>query len=417
MSAWVPVRLLPALAALTIAIAALAPHKAARADVLGCNDADRRCIDQIYSSRCAEVGTSRATCEALAIEAEAIWTTNGSTGAGELLVIVYYRLASMSDDASVGHSYLQRSRALALDVVAADPEAVGAMQMLAVLEGENREQRIAWLRRVVEIDPDWIRVLTRALLTQGTREDFLEVLEILEDQFRVAPPGIDRWQGAQAIHSHLNRSSRFGITTDPATMAELQELVRQESDWDRVLATLSSPSGHAEDVSFALETACTLLGFFGSDPCLDGIERTVLAARAPNEPNAQILADAAARGITLAPRGGIAIDEALQARRRQFAQWLDEFAGYGLDSVTVLESIGSIAESSGRWIEVRREIVSREPDDGEARFQLGKVYYDRRHWAESIREFERARELLPEEESYRIDGYLRQARAQVQAPP
>jgi len=404
-----------------IAIAALVPEETARADVLGCDDTNRRCIDDLYFARCAERGTTRETCEALGREAEAVWTATRTTTAGELMGQVYYQLAELArraDDELVERDYLDRARAVYLAIVDADEESVAAYVMLAVLDSENPDQYVAWMRKAVAVDPGRanVRFLTSALMNQATEEAFVEVIDILQGQYDAAPPGIDKWQWAAAIHDRLSFAElAFDFPVDPGALAELQTQVRRDSDWDEVLAVLSSPSAHAEDVESALETACTLRTFFGTEPCINGIERTVLAAREPSERNAQVLADAAARGIRLAPSAGMIADEELQATRRQLAVWLTEFADFGLDSVPVLEVIGRMSETRDRWIEVRQEIVRREPGNGEARLQLGELYYGTERWTEAIDELERARELLPEDQRYRIDPYLRQARYELDA--
>lgn len=407
-------RISPTVAALAaIAMAVLVPDATARADVLGCDDTDRRCIDDLFSASCAERGSTRETCEALAREAEAAWSTTQATTTGELLGLVYYRLAEGTDDEQIERSYREGARAVYLSIVDADEESLAAYQMLSVLDSKDPDQHVAWLRKAVAIQPDskQIQFLINALLSQGTEEAYIEALDLLQDQYDAAPPGIAKWQWASSIHNLLSFGAlRYDFTVDPGAAAAWRSRVSRESDWDGILATLSSPSAHAEDVATALETACQLTIFFGYEPCLDGIERTVLAARTQSERNAQLLADAAAHGIRTAPSGGIVVDEELLAARRQMARWLTGFAELGLDSVAVLETIGRMPEAADRWIEVRQEIVRREPNDGDARFQLGKVYYDRSRWVEAIPELELARELLPEDERYLIDSYLRQAR-------
>ncbi len=404
-----------------IAMTVLAPGDTARADVLGCDDANRRCIDDLYFASCAERGTTRETCEALGREAEGVWTATRTTTAGELLGLVYYELAHVArraDDESVERSYLDRARAVYLAIVDADEGSAVAYSMMAVLDSEDPELRVAWLRKAVAVDPDQANVqfLTSALMNQGTEDAFVEAIDVLQDQYDAAPPGSDKWQWAAAIHNQLSFAElAFDFPVDPGALAELQTRVRRDSDWDEVLAVLSSPSAHAEDIESALETACRLRAFFGTEPCIGGIERTVLAAREPSEGNAQVLADAAARGIRLAPSAGMIADEELQATRRQLAVWLTEFADFGLDSVPVLEVIGRMSETRDRWTEVRQEIVRREPGNGEARFQLGVTFYASERWAEAIDELERARELLPEDERYQVNTYLREARYELEA--
>jgi hypothetical protein len=288
--------------------------------------------------------------------------------------------------------------------------------MLAVLDSEIPDQHVAWLRKAVAIDPSplQIRFLTTALLSQGTEAAFAEVTNLLENRYDAASPGIEKWQWASAIHDHLSFTAlRFDFALDPDAIGELQARVSRDSDWDGVLATLSSPSAHAGDVATALETACRLTMYFGNQPCIDGIERTVLAARDPSERNAQVLADAAAHGMRLAPDGGMIVDEErreLQEARGQWASWLTEFADFGLDSVPVLEAIDRFTQSPERRLEVREEIVRREPGNGEARLELGASYFGMERWSEAIIEFERAREFLTGSRRYLADSYLRQSR-------
>ena len=93
---------------------------------------------------------------------------------------------------------------------------------------------------------------------------------------------------------------------------------------------------------------------------------------------------------------------------------LEQFVKFGLDSLSVLEAIATISRDPDQWLEARREIVACYPDNGEARFQLGKVYYDRDLWAEAVVQLEFAIELSPPEDQYFIANYLRQANIELE---
>ena len=96
--------------------------------------------------------------------------------------------------------------------------------------------------------------------------------------------------------------------------------------------------------------------------------------------------------------------------------WLDEFLSGGLDSLTVSEAIATVSRDRDRRREVRREIVSHDANSGQARFELGKVYYDQRRWAEALVQLELARQLSPPEDQMRIRSYLRQAEYEADTP-
>lgn len=403
------------------AIAALLPGKQAQAqaqaqaEIFACDDSDRFCLDRAYHAACTVRGSTPATCEALREDTEVLWSQSRSHSAGELAALLYLQLADTTDEDSLAAQYRERARAIALAVIASDPRARDAYLTLASLDFEDLAMRVHWLRQVVAIEPTRLHVesLASALLQELTRESYLEAIELYESQYAALEPGTDKWRSAETLH--LTMRVRSPQPAKPANLEHLLTRVRLDSDWNRVVSVLAAPLSYPEEVATALETACSLTQLFGPSTCLDGIERTVFAARNGPRSHAQVLADAAAGGINSGPRTGMIVSEQLAAARQENARWLEEFAEFDLDSIAVLDAIGQNPVLRDRWIEVRQEIVRRIPDDGEARFQLAKVYYDRDRFGEAIREFEQARTLLPEDRWDHIDSYLQSARAEVAA--
>jgi hypothetical protein len=165
----------------------------------------------------------------------------------------------------------------------------------------------------------------------------------------------------------------------------------------------------------ALENACWLIVVFGDEACIPGVGLTVqVAIRLSNTPDAQVLADAAAFGAMAAPPGGSPVSP--DTRRPRLTGWLDQLLTSRLDSLVVLDAIASISPDMDRRFEIRREIVVRYPDSGEARFDLAKHHFDRDEWTLARDQFQLAKEMLPPDHEFKwlVRQYLRIADYEIQ---
>ena len=258
-----------------------------------------------------------------------------------------------------------------------------------------------------------MRGLVSRLFEMGTPQAISEATEVAKSAYSNAEPGRDKWRSAAyAYGTYQMASLRFPGTVAPGAADEFVSRVRQDSNWDIVSRALDEPARQPAAMPDALETACQLAGVFGDEPCMRGIEATMQAVISdPDSPDAQILADAAAFGMMAAPRGGNIVTP--DTITPTLVTWLNQLLSSQLDTLTVLEAIATVSLDRDRRREIRREIVSRNPNSGQARFELGKVYYDQRRWAEALVQLEVARELSPPEDQMRIRSYLRQAQYEV----
>ena len=189
--------------------------------------------------------------------------------------------------------------------------------------------------------------------------------------------------------------------------------VREDSNWNLIANTLANPIGQPAAIADALETACYLVWIFGEELCMEGIEAVVqTAVRIEDIADAQILADAAARGASAVPRGSAVYRESLRPR---LTAWLDELVDNRLDSLVVLDAIANTSPDMNRRFEVRLEIVSRNPDSGRARFDLAQQYFNREQWGLAMPHLELARELLPPDDEFQnlVLEYLREAEYEI----
>jgi hypothetical protein len=147
-----------------------------------------------------------------------------------------------------------------------------------------------------------------------------------------------------------------------------------------------------------------------------GVETTVQAAiRSPDSSNAQVLADAAAFGAMAAPPGGGPLST--DTRRPRLAGWMEELLDSRLDSLVVLDAVASISPEMDRRFEVRREIVLRNPNSGQARFDLAQQHFNRDEWEPARIELELASEMLPpdDELQWLVRQYLRTADYEIRS--
>jgi hypothetical protein len=372
----------------------------------------------VYSSQCAERGTSVESCQALITELRIQQRVTPTTAIGETLGLALYRLADMASIEGKRDSeatYRAIARQVFLDVVSNDQSAGGAFAMLSVIDHESISDSIAWARKAVAVGQSWIvmRGLVSRLFEMGTPQAISEATEVAKSAYSNAEPGRDKWRSAAyAYGTYQMASLRFPGTVAPGAADEFVSRVRQDSNWAIVSRALDEPARQPAAMPDALETACQLAGVFGDEPCMRGIEATMQAVISdPDSPDAQILADAAAFGMMAAPRGGNIVTP--DTITPTLVTWLNQLLSSQLDTLTVLEAIATVSLDRDRRREIRREIVSRNPNSGQARFELGKVYYDQRRWAEALVQLEVARELSPPEDQMRIRSYLRQAQYEV----
>jgi hypothetical protein len=228
--------------------------------------------------------------------------------------------------------------------------------------------------------------------------------------------GRDKWRHAtQAWYLRNLAVEQHPEAVDPASAASFAERVRRESGWNDAARIAAQPSRRPAAVKGALEILCALTGIFGDERCIRGIEEAVLAAtRFPPEPDAQVLGDAAAAAMKMASRGG-GIVEGSDIRTPLFEHWLDELLREGLDSPAVLDALATISRNRERRLQARKDLVARNPDDGEAWFELGKIHFDESRWEEALGPLEIARELASGDDRFLIESYLRQAIYEIEA--
>jgi hypothetical protein len=258
--------------------------------------------------------------------------------------------------------------------------------MLSIIDRESISDSIAWARKAVAAGQSRIvtQGLVSLLLEVGTPQAISEAVEVAANAYSAAEPGRDKWRNAAyAYDTYQTVSRRFPGMLAPETADEFAGRVKQDSNWYAALQVLDDPARRPHSVRDALVTVCHLAGVFGDEPCMYGIEATVQAAiRFPHLPDAQILADAAALGMKAAPQGGSIVSP--DTRTPVLIAWLDRFRNNQLDSLVVLDAIATVSRDRDLRRETRLEIVARNPTNGQARFELGKVYYDQQRWAEAV---------------------------------
>ena len=395
----------------------------ALAQFRGCPLDDSRCLEDVYSLQCAERGTSAETCKALVTELQIQQRIAPTTAIGQTLGLAFYHLAEIAGDErdkDTQTAYRAIARQVFLNVVSNDASAFDAYTMLSILDRDSTTdhepttQSIAWARKAVATGASWLIVqsLARDLLGLGTPETALEAVEIAENDYSKAEPGWDKSRSAAFAYSmYQSANLQFPATVPSGAVDKFVDRVKRDSGWDAALRVLENPAAQPAAVSDALVTVCDMARMFGDEPCLHSIDATAQAAISyPTGPDAQRLADAAAAGMKAAPTGGsiVAPDETTPV----LVAWLDRFLTNHLDSLAVLDALATVSRDRDTRRKTRIEIVSRTPDSADARFQLGKVLYDQRRWAEAVPQFVKALELLPPEDQIRqieTRGYLRRA--------
>lgn len=98
--------------------------------------------------------------------------------------------------------------------------------------------------------------------------------------------------------------------------------------------------------------------------------------------------------------------------------WLEELIESGFASIAVYEALERMPGRRGLLgiLDARLAIIEFEPNSGEARFELGKAYFDARQWEPAVAQFEIARTLLTELQQYElgIPSYLRIAAHEIE---
>lgn len=397
------------------------PHGFASENTLpqfqGCSVDETRCLENVYYMHCADRGTGFESCLALAQDLLAQRKLTPTTAVGDILGQVYYRLAQMALFAraeEVEEQYRARAREIFLDVIAKDKSAANSYLMLSVIDNDSVEVSLDWKRKAVELDQKWANSLATKLVRTGTADGIAEAIEVVQTAYSKAAPGKEKWRSASYAYATFE-SIKFQYPNlyDSRAADKFVARVRRDSKWNLVSRILEDPTSAPRFVSDALQTSCGLTDVFGDELCLRAGESVVQAVLdAPNSAYAQTLADAAATGMQ-AHGGGHCMVDCPDYNTPRVKQ-LEQFVKFGLDSLAVLEAIATISRDPDQWLEARREIVARYQDNGEARFQLGKVYYDQKRWAEAIVQLEFAIELSPPEDQYFIANYLRQASIELE---
>lgn len=381
----------------------------------GCSLDNFRCLEELVSSHCYERGTDLQSCQAFAAELQSQHSVAPTTELGEALGLAHYRLSEITDAASARAAYRESAREIFLDVVSNDESASGAYLMLSAIDHESLTDSIAWLRKSVATDQSQIAVhsLTSNLLTLGTPAAISEALDVVQGAYSNAKTGPEKWrQAAYVYDTYKGANLRFPGIVSAQRVDRFASRVRRDSSWNAALRTLNGRMIRPASVFSALETVCSLAGVFGEEPCIQSAEAVVeVAISSQDSEHAQRLADAAASGMKTL-RGGACMVNCVDSRALLTA-WLEQLSSAGLDSLMVLDAIATISPSWDQRLETRREIVARDPNSGQAQFELGKEYFDQNIWAEAITHFEIARGLLPPDDAINITAYLRQANYEV----
>lgn len=77
------------------------------------------------------------------------------------------------------------------------------------LLAETHEERVNFLRRIVAIDPTYVRGLVNLadfLAQTGDRSDLLESAELMERAYMAAPTGLRKWNIAGSAVSRFERA-------------------------------------------------------------------------------------------------------------------------------------------------------------------------------------------------------------------
>lgn len=285
-----------------------------------------------------------------------------------------------------------------MDVIASDEAAADAYGMLSLIDSDS----------IATLD-----AYSEAIDTARAAYDRAERIE-------------DKWQFAILILGvYESANAQVPGAFAPGLVDEFLLTVREDSNWELLTRALAAPARAPTAMGDALETACQLAAIYGEEFCMRGIEATVHAAiRYPDIPDAQVLADAAAIGIVAAPRitgvvelpGGVRVVGADIGTPR-LTEWLDELVNSRLDSLVVLDAVASTVNDLNRRFEVRREIVSRNPNSGRARLDLAQQYFNRKEWELAHVQLELARELLPPDDEFRylVREYLFKAEYEIRA--
>lgn len=392
----------------------------AAAQFRGCAADDFRCLDDLLSRFCSNPEVTDATVASCRALAEDLNTQQGiapTTAIGTTLGGSYYSLALRADGDAMKAYYLESARQALLDVIAADDTSPQAYSWLALVDSDSIENRIEWLRELVVVDPAFlnIRSFVRAHAMLADPEAYSQAIGVARAAYDRAPPGRDKWLLADLLLGYYE----FAVVNDsesvePGPADEFAARVREDSNWNSVSQAIADPAGDPAAMRDALETACQLIPVVGEEPCMLGVATTVQAAiRYPDNPDAQILADAAAFGAMATPSGGDIISP--DTRRPRQTAWLDQLLSNRLDSLIVLHAIATITPDLNRRFELRREIVARNPNSGRARLYLAEQLFNRKEWEPARVEFELASELLPPDDEFTwlVREYLRAVDYQI----
>lgn len=399
----------------------------ATAQFRGCELDDLRCIEIQIDCRLNEAPVESCLLSFVA-ELQAQQGVSPSTAIGTTLGSTYFQLAQNADDDDDEALYLTRAREAFLDVIASDEAAADAYLGLAVIDWDSIDARIDWKRKHVAVNPSYfsIRSFIRSLSELRTLEAYSEAIDTARAAYDREEPGESKWQFATLVLGvYESANARVPGTFAPGLVDDFLLTVREDSNWDLLTSALEEPVRDPAAIGDALETACQLTAMYGQEFCMRGIEATVHAAISyPDRPDAQVLADAAALGIMAAPRitgveelpGRVSVVGADIGTPR-LTEWLDELMNSRLDSLVVLDAVASTVRDMNRRFEARREIVSRNPNSGRARFDLAQQYFNRKEWDLALPHLELARELLPPDDEFQnlVREYLREAEYEIRA--
>lgn len=391
------------------------------AQIQGCSEDDYRCPEYRYSLSCAYNGTTFQSCEAFANEFQEHYTETPTTAVGLTLGLTYYRLAHLSlmaGDSSAEESFLNKSREVFSSVIANDDSSADAYSMMSILDIDSPDLSLSWRRKAVALDPGRVSIsmINRQLFQIGTRDAIAEIVSIAEHFYTHATLTPKRWEGAAyAYQIMLEARRQYPNYVGEKVLNDFLSRVRRDSQWDDVMQVLESPENQADKLQHAMVTACSLSILLPGDTCLGYIEGTIeTVLNDPDHPEAQVLADAAAAGMKAAPFTACIVNCVDERTPRILL--LEQLVDAGLSSLPVLDAIATISLDRDKRRLTREEIVSNYPDDAQARYELGKVYYDQDYWAESIEQFEVAEKRMQGDLLHSIKEYFSQARYELENP-
>lgn len=314
-------------------LSALTPAEAAE-EFRGCDVADSRCLDDVFSAACMTRATTwPESCEVLLGE-----LMQYPDNEPEILAhagLANRILADQAESEADATSYRRAADALYRRVIALDPDHSGAYVGLAGTTDDPAEQ-IGWLRMAVRAgEPDSLeyRFLADALEQQGTRESRIESAAIMREAYENRPWDLHKWHLADWA---LGKYRRLGLDSEAD---EFRASVNDDIGFDELLASLMRAESEPENSVETLNVLCyePVVAMFGAGHCISGAELLFAAAiRTAGSESSNRLAQAGLQRMRAAPfsSGGF-ID-----RVPGVVDWLEQLADAGMESAELYFALG-----------------------------------------------------------------------------